>query len=88
MKIMTLTLACLVSACVAAPPVVAPRGEASAAAAPGKPSIAPAALPPNVTRAVNPDGSITITIREPRNPTAQPWEYSASPVTDTRKDAR
>jgi hypothetical protein len=40
-----------------------------------KPPPARPSLPPGVTKVVNPDGSITITIREPRCPPCSPWEF-------------
>ncbi len=42
---------------------------------PEKPPLPPPPLPPNVIKVVNPDGSISITIREPRCPNCQPWGY-------------
>jgi hypothetical protein len=42
---------------------------------PVKPAIEPRPLPPGVTREVLPDGTVSITIREPRCPTCSPWTF-------------
>jgi hypothetical protein len=42
---------------------------------PIKPVEPPHLLPPGVTREVLPDGSVRITIREPRCPSCQPWVF-------------
>ena len=71
----SLILACLVAACGPGQIHQSHSNDPDGYAVPAKPPVPPNPLPPNVTREVLPDGSIRITIREPRCPNCQPWEY-------------
>ena len=74
MKPRILILALALAGCV--PAAIEPsRDGGGPAAVPVKPPVEPGPLPANVTRVENPDGTTTVTIREPRCPNCSPWEY-------------
>lgn len=71
----SIILACLVSACGPLPFHQSHSDGPDGYSAPSKPPLPASPPPPNVTRVVLPDGTISITIREPRCTTCLPWTF-------------